>query len=76
MEKLNELKEQWLSAFPDSTHPLDLRRFIRYAVALARVDGGLDHTEMERRGISEKRIEEYQRQYEFLREVLVVLDER
>ena len=31
---------------------------------------------MERRGISEKRIEEYQRQYEFLREVLVVLDER
>lgn len=76
MEKLNELKEQWLSAFPDSTHPLDLRRFIRYAVALARVDGGLDHTEMERRGISEKRIEEYQRQYEFLREVLVVLDEQ
>ena len=76
MEKLNELKEQWLSAFPDSTHPLDSRRFIRYAVALARVDGGLDHTEMERRGISEKRIEEYQRQYEFLREVLVVLDER
>lgn len=76
MEKLNELKEQWLSAHPDSTHPLDLRRFIRYAVALARVDGGLDHTEMERRGISEKRIEEYQRQYEFLREVLVVLDEQ
>ena len=76
MEKLNELKEQWLSAHPDSTHPLDLRRFIRYAVALASVDGGLDHTEMERRGISEKRIEEYQRQYEFLREVLVVLDEQ
>lgn len=76
MEKLNELKEQWLSAFPDSTHPLDLRRFIRYAVALARVNGGLDHTEMERSGISEERREEYQRQYEFLREVLAVLDER
>lgn len=76
MEKLNELKEQWLSAHPDSTHPLDLRRFIRYAVALASVDGGLDHTEMAYHGISEKRIEEYQRQYEFLREVLVVLDEQ
>lgn len=76
MEKLNELKEQWLSEHPDSTHPLDLRRFIRYAVALAKVYGGLDHAEMERRGISEERREEYQRQYEFLREVLVVLDEQ
>ncbi len=76
MEKLNELKEQWLSEHPDSTHLFDLRRFIRYAVALARVDGGLDHAEMAQRGLSEKRIEEYQRQYEFLREVLVVLGEK
>lgn len=73
---LNELKEIWLSAFPDSTHPLDLRRFIRYAIALAREDGALDHQEMAARGISEKRIQDYQRQYEFLREVLTVLDEQ
>lgn len=42
-ETLDELKEIWLSAFPDSTHPLDIKRFIRYAVELAKVDGALDH---------------------------------
>lgn len=41
--ELNELKEQWLSAFPDSPHTLDVRRFIRYAIAFTRTDGTLDH---------------------------------
>lgn len=75
-KELNELKEQWLSAFPDSTHPLDIKRFIRYAIALARENGELDHVEMESRGISRPRREEYQRQYEFLRLVLDVLGEQ
>lgn len=74
--ELEELKEQWLSAFPDSTHPMDVRRFIRYAIALAREEGGLDHAEMERRGISRERREDYQSEYEFIREVLFVLDEQ
>lgn len=71
-----ELKEQWLSAFPESSHPCDTKRFIRYAIELAKANGSLDHAEMEERGISPHRIEEYQRQYEFLRDVLEVLDER
>lgn len=74
--ELKELKEQWLSGFPDSYHELDQKRFIRYAVALARANGSLDHDEMERRGISHLHREEYQRQYEFLRYVLDVLDEQ
>lgn len=72
---LEELKETWLSAFPDSTHPLDIKRFIRYAVELAKENGQVYHSEMENRGISPHRQEEYQRQYEFLRYVLQVLDE-
>lgn len=76
LKEINELKEQWLSAFPDSTHTLDVKRFIRYAVELAKVNGQLDHAEMESRGVSPRRREEYQRQYEFLRLVLDVLDER
>lgn len=75
-KSLDELKESWLSAFPDSTHPIDTVRFIRYAIELARMNGALDHSEMESRGISPRRREEYQRQYEFLRDVLEVLDER
>lgn len=74
--KMEELKEQWLSAFPESSHPCDTKRFIRYAVELAKTGGSLDHAEMESRGISPHRIEEYQRQYEFLRDVLEVLDEQ
>lgn len=74
--ELDKLKEEWLSAFPDSVHPYDRKRFIRYAIALAKTDGGLDHAEMERRGITQQHIEDYQRQYEFLRDVLEVLDER
>ena len=74
--ELSKLKEQWLSAFPDSTHACDTKRFIRYAIELARIGGSLDHIEMEERGISPRRIEEYQHQYEFLRDVLEVLDEQ
>ena len=47
---LEELKESWLSAFPDCTHPFDTERFIRYAIELAKLNGALDHSEMERRG--------------------------
>lgn len=73
---INELKEQWLSALPNSAHPLDIKRFVRYAVELAKLNGQLDLAEMESRGISRPRREEYQRQYEFLRLVLDVLDGR
>lgn len=75
-KSLDELKESWLSAFSDSTHSIDTARFIRYAIELARMNGALDHSEMESRGISPRRRKEYQRQYEFLRDVLEVLDER
>lgn len=75
-KKREELKEQWLSSFPESSHPCDTKRFIRYAIELAKTGGSLDHAEMEERGISPHRIEEYQRQYEFLRDVLEVLDEK
>ena len=74
--KTDELKELWLSAAPDSPHSCDTKRFIRYAIELAKADGSLDHIEMESRGITPHHIEEYQRQYEFLRLVLEVLDER
>lgn len=73
---LKDLKEAWLSAFPDSTHPNDAERFIRYAIALARENGSLDLEEMKSRGISDKRIRDYQRNYEFLRDVLIVLDKQ
>lgn len=41
--ELNELKEIWLSTFPDSSHTNDVKRFIRYALELAKVNGSLKH---------------------------------
>lgn len=76
LKKINELKEQWLSAHPDSAHERDIKRFIRYAVELAKLNGQLDLAEMESRDITRPRREEYQRQYEFLRLVLDVLGEQ
>lgn len=73
---IEELKELWLSEAPDSGNEYDEKRFIRYAVELAKANGGLNHIEMENRGISPRRRKEYQRQYEFLRVVLEVLDEQ
>lgn len=43
LKDIDELKELWLSAHPDSSHANDLKRFIRYAVELDRVNGTLDH---------------------------------
>lgn len=74
--ELKELKELWLGAFPDSTHPSDRKRFIRYAMELAKEGGTLDAGEMERRGISPDAIRDYQCQYGFLRDVLDVLGEQ
>ena len=44
--ELNELKEIWLSTFPNSSHTNDVKRFIRYALELANVNGSLNHAEM------------------------------
>lgn len=54
----------------------DLEKLKLLMHAMRSVDSALDHSEMESRGISPHRREEYQRQYEFLRYVLQVLDER
>ena len=40
--------ELWLGTYPDSTHTLDEKQFIRYAVELAKSNGELDLVEMER----------------------------
>ena len=68
-----ELKEYWLNGSPECHHQIDQHNFIRYAVELAKENGVLDFIEMERAGISPDRIREYQRLYEFLRDVLEVL---
>lgn len=43
---LDKLKEQWLSAFPESSHPYGTKRFICYAIELAKANGSLDHAEI------------------------------
>jgi hypothetical protein len=75
-EELDELKNKWLSGFPHSAHPIDERRFIKYAIAMARENRSLNHDELTARGFSADEINSLQLKYEFLREVLLVLDDR
>ena len=75
MDKYLDLKEQWLSQFPNSNNDYDLKRFIRFAIALAREERALDVDELIDRGVSPEKAKVYQRLYEFLRRVLDVIDE-
>lgn len=75
MKNLDILKNEWLSSWPKTSHPLDQKRFIRYAIALARVKGVLDLDEMKEFIKDPDCIYEYQKNYEFLQTVLRVLEE-
>ena len=75
MKNLDDLKKEWLSLWPESSHSLDQDRFIRYAIELARVKGALDLDEMKKKIEDPDRIYEYQKNYEFLQTVLKVLEE-
>ncbi len=68
-----ELLNQFLNAFPDSTHPLDKQRFILYALECIKNRHSIDIEAMERKGISPDMISEYQNGYEWLRDAFRIL---
>ena len=75
MNNLEDLKNQWLSLFPDSLHEDTQKRFIRYAIELAKENGKLDTEEMGKKIKEQDRIDDYRMKYDFLRAVLKVLEE-
>ncbi len=69
MESKEELLRSFLGGFPESTHPLDTRRFVKYAVACAKEQCCIDDEAMRNSGkLSESKIHEYLIAYDWIRD--------
>lgn len=64
----NELLESFLKLFPETLHPCDRERFLKYAIACTRNDHNLDLDALRNRGVSDERIKEYQIAFEWIKD--------
>lgn len=71
---MNDLLNQFLGFFPNSTHAADRKRFIKYAFDKARKQESLDISEFRNAGVSEKNIKMYESIYSWIRDIQELLD--
>ncbi len=64
----------FLGASPNSTHPYDRQRFIKYAFEAARAKEALDVEAFRRAGVSEDNIKCYLDVYSWIRDIQEMLD--
>lgn len=69
----NDLLKLFLGGFPNSDHPYDRERFLKYAITCIRNNHNLDLSALRNKGLSEERIEEYQIAFEWIREAYCFL---
>lgn len=68
-----ETLDLFLGAFPNSAHPLDRKRFIKYAFEAARA--GLTNEDAFRKaGVTEENINRYLDAYSWIRDIQAMLD--
>lgn len=70
MESLND----FLGHFPNSTHPSDRERFIKYAFEAARAEAVLDVKAFRQAGVTEENIKRYLDYYSLIRDIQGMLD--
>ncbi len=64
-----QLLKEFLGLYPDSTHPLDRRRFLKYALACVLEDSSLNTEAMiDSEKISSDNIEKYEIAYGWIRD--------
>ena len=73
--KRDELFEQFMRLFPESSHPLDHARFIRYAIQCAKDEWSIDEEGMRARGLSEEKISDYCSAYSWIRQTVDLIKE-
>mgnify|MGYP003303091906 CR=1 FL=1 len=69
-----DLLNDFLRHFPNSTHPCDTKRFIKYAFEAARAEKALDVEAFRKAGVTEKNISRYLDYYSLIRDIQVMLD--
>lgn len=67
--------EMFLREFPDSTHPFDRKRFIKYAFDAARAEKALNEEAFRKAGVSEENISLYLEVYSWIRDIQEMLDQ-
>lgn len=68
----DELLTAFLGGFPESSHPLDMKRFVKYAIACIDESSYLDIEAM-REKISVEKISEYESAYSWIREAYEII---
>lgn len=68
MEEREELLKDFLSKFPNSPHPYDRGRFLKYALACAKIEGTINTDAMLDGGVTTENIEKYEVAYGWIRE--------
>lgn len=69
-----ETLDLFLGGFPNSAHPLDRKRFIKYAFESARAELPLDEDAFRKAGVSEENIKRYLEAYSWIRDIRAMLD--
>lgn len=69
-----ETLDLFLEAFPNSAHPLDRKRFIKYAFEAARAEQTLDEEAFRDAGVTEENIKRYREAYSWIRDIQAMLD--
>lgn len=69
-----ELLDSFLSAFPDSTHPLDSKRFVAYAVQCAIEQSTIDSERIGEK-VSSERLNVLESAYSWIRETVDYIQE-
>lgn len=70
-----ETLDSFLGRFPNSAHPLDRKRFIKYAFEAARAGKTLDEDAFRKAGITEENIRRYLEAYSLIRDIQLMLDQ-
>ena len=75
MKTKSELLQDFLNKFPNSSHPLDERRFVKYAVSCAKEKSSIDTDAMIKAKVDEKRIHQLEIAYDWIRDAFDYMTE-
>lgn len=72
----NELLDKFLKGFPESAGPHDRENFIAYAITCVKNESSMNFDALREHGLSSKRIELYQKAFEWIRDTMDYLSNK
>lgn len=75
MKTKEELLNDFLNGHPNSSHPFDTERFVRYAIQCAKGNASIDTNTMLNRGVESDYLEKYETAYSWIKTTVEILFE-